>query len=172
MRQLIARSAFIAIMPVALLGCHSDCDCISEPVELKLTPPVAPPKEEAPAPKPAPATAPAAAPQVTGKWMGTWESAGHKGHGGGLNCEATEAGPQKWAATFTATYGPTKSYQVKLEGKLVEGAVVFGGTVDLGKADGGEFKWSGKATATAFTGKYEGGGDTGTFSMVRAPEQK
>ena len=163
---LIALLAFVAFTLIGMTGCHSDCDCVPESAGAH-----AAPKEEAPAPKPS-ATASPAAPQVTGKWMGTWESAGHKGHGGGLNCEAIEAGPQKWAATFTASYGPTKSYQVKLEGKLVDGAVIFGGTVDLGKADGGNFTWTGKATATAFTGKYEGGGDTGTFAMVRAPENK
>jgi hypothetical protein len=105
--------------------------------------------------------------QVAGKWSGTWESSGHKGHGGGLTCEAIESGKQKWEATFTAEFGKTKAYKVKLEGKPGDGKVVFGGKVDLGKDDGGEFTWTGQATATDFTGEYDGGGDKGSFKMTR-----
>ena len=99
MRNALALSAFFTFTLIGMTGCHSDCDCVPESVGVHAAPPVSPPKEEAPAPKPN-ANASPAAPQVTGKWMGTWESAGHKGHGGGLNCEAIEAGPQKWAAMF------------------------------------------------------------------------
>ena len=107
-------------------------------------------------------------PQVAGKWAGRWESGGHPGHGGGLRCEATEAGAQKWAAVFTAEFGATKPYEVKLEGKPGDNAVLFGGKIDLGVKDGGVFTWTGSATAMEFLGKYEGGGDTGTFKMSRA----
>lgn len=110
--------------------------------------------------------APSNMPQVSGAWAGRWDSS-HPGHGGGLKCVVKEAGPQKWDAVFTAEFGPTKSYNVKLEGKPGDGAVLFGGKVDLGANDGGVFTWTGKATATEFTGKYEGGGDTGVFKMAR-----
>jgi hypothetical protein len=106
-------------------------------------------------------------PQVSGSWAGRWESGGHPGHGGGLKCVVKEAGPQKWDAVFTAEFGPIKDYNVKLEGRPGDGAVLFGSNVDLGAKDGGIFKWTGKATATEFTGKYEGGGDTGSFKMTR-----
>jgi hypothetical protein len=164
---------FIAVMllglsTVALNGCNDDCGCCQDAalanqhfmgpngVQLELPPtnsPIVVPK--------------VTLPNVTGKWSGRWESAGHPGHGGGLNCVATESGPQKWAAVFTAEFGQTKAYDVKLEGKPGSGVVLFGGSVDLGKKDGGIFTWTGQASQTEFTGKYEGGGDTGTFKMTR-----
>jgi hypothetical protein len=160
--------AFLLALTLAVLtGCHRDCGCCGEsvPAVAESAPKTA--SASSPAPAPVESTAPAA-PQVAGKWIGTWESIGHKGHGGGLRCEATEAGAGKWEAVFTAEYGPTKSYNVKLEGKLSGAAVLFGGKVDLGRGDGGVFTWTGEATQTAFKGKYEGGGDTGSFQMVRA----
>jgi len=108
-----------------------------------------------------------ATPNVSGKWVGTWESTKNKGHGGGLSCEATEKSKNEWEAVFTAEYGKTSSYNVNLKGKAEEGKVVFGGKVDLGEKGGGVFNWTGRATATEFTGEYEGGGDTGSFKMAR-----
>lgn len=107
------------------------------------------------------------APQVAGKWTGTWESASDKRHSGGLSCEATSAKKNEWEAVFTAEFGKTKAYTVKLKGKPQGDKVVFGGEVDLGKADGGVFTWTGRATETEFTGEYQGGGDTGSFKMTR-----
>ena len=112
--------------------------------------------------------APAKTPDVTGKWVGRWESGKHKGHGGGLNCVVTETGRFEYAANFTAEFGKVKDYPIKLTGKPEDGKVVFGGNVDLGKEDGGVFKWTGRATKDEFSGEYEGGGDTGTFKMARA----
>lgn len=160
----------LALALGTLTGCHNDCDCCRDSTVVTEAVPMKPaPRAEKPTTGTTQARVESAAPRVAGKWIGTWESIGHKGHGGGLRCEATEAGPGKWEAVFTAEYGPTKSYNVKLEGKLAGGAVLFGGKVDLGKGDGGVFTWSGEATQTAFKGKYEGGGDTGSFQMVRAP---
>lgn len=107
------------------------------------------------------------APNVAGKWSGTWESSKNKGHGGGLSCEAAEKNKNEWEAVFTAEYGKTSTYNVNLKGKPEDGKVVFGGKVDLGKDHGGEFTWTGRATATEFTGEYEGGGDIGSFKMKR-----
>lgn len=106
-------------------------------------------------------------PKVDGKWSGRWESETHKGHGGGLTCDAVESGKQKWEATFTAEFGKTKEYKVKLDGKPGDGKVVFGGKVDLGKDDGGEFTWTGRATETEFSGEYESSNDKGSFKMKR-----
>src|SRR3954468_13983638 len=84
-----------AIAVASLSGCNKDEDCDSPPpaVEKKST-----------------------VPQVAGHWTGRWESETHKGHGGGLTCEAVESGKDKWEANFTAEFGKTKSYKVKLEG--------------------------------------------------------
>ena len=108
-------------------------------------------------------------PEITGKWSGRWESGKHKGHGGKLDCGVTKSGENEWGAVFTAEFGKIKDYKIALKGKPAGDKVLFGGEVDLGKDDGGVFKWSGEATANEFAGKYEGGGDTGTFSMRRAP---
>lgn len=113
------------------------------------------------------------APKVEGAWTGRWQSASHKGHGGGLDCVAKQTGPDTWTATFTAEFGRTKAYTIPLEGKRDGDAVRFGSEVDIGKEKGeGKFTWTGKATATEFSGTYEGGGDKGTFSMQRKQEDK
>lgn len=109
-------------------------------------------------------------PKVSGKWEGRWETEGPGGHGGGLKCVAVEDGPNKWTATFTAEFGKIASYNIKLDGKPGDGAVVFGGKVDLGIGDLGIFNWTGRATETEFTGKYVGTSDKGTFKMTR-PKQ-
>jgi len=107
---------------------------------------------------------------VAGKWTGRWESATHKGHGsGGLNCVVKEAAKHAWTAVFTAEFGKTKAYNVELDGTPAGDHVDFGGTIDLGKEDGGLFKWTGRATPREFSGTYEGGGDKGTFKMSPAP---
>ena len=158
----------LAAVLVALTGCcpesRSGCSCNmgTDSATATQMSPVEPPSIKA-----APVPIASVMPQVSGKWTGRWESGGHPGHGGGLRCEATEGGAQKWAAVFTAEFGATKAYDVKLEGKPGDGAVLFGGKIDLGVKDGGVFTWTGSATATEFSGKYEGGGDTGTFKMNR-----
>jgi hypothetical protein len=105
-------------------------------------------------------------PSVAGSWTGSWESTKNKGHGGGLSCVATEKSKNEWEAVFTAEYGKTSSYNVNLKGKPDGEKVVFGGKVDLGEKSG-VYTWTGRATATEFTGEYEGGGDSGTFKMTR-----
>src|SRR4051812_6647870 len=130
-------SKFLSILVCAvalsvLPGCHDDCCCERGAVRaMEAVPPSAADhsinKESTPSPTVAPGM-----PKVAGKWIGRWESVGHKGHGGGLTCEASEVGPQKWEAVFTAEFGQTKSYNVKLQGHPGEGAVLFGGKVDLG----------------------------------------
>jgi hypothetical protein len=142
--------SLVTVIAVATLaGCNNDddCDC-PQAVET--------------------AVAVAKVPEVTGKWTGRWESETHKGHGGGLTCEAVESGKDKWEANFTAEFGKTKSYKVKLEGTPGDGKVVFGGKVDLGKDDGGEFTWTGRATETEFSGEYQSTEDKGSFKMTRA----
>jgi len=129
-------------------------------------------EKSAEAPKPVEAMPEPAKPQVTGSWDGRWESSGHKGHGGGLKCEATETAKGEWTAVFTAEFGRVKDYKVELKGKQEGDKVVFGGEVNIGKEKGeGVFKWSGQADGKEFSGVYEGGGDKGTFKMTR-PEKK
>jgi hypothetical protein len=151
----------LALLLVVLSGCDRDCCCSPESAK----PSAAGPSVGAITASPKPVVP--SLPQVSGTWVGRWESGGHPGHGGGLKCEAKEAGPQKWEAVFTAEFGQTQSYNVKLEGKPGDGKVLFGGSVDLGPG-GGVFTWTGDANATEFNGKYSGGGDTGTFKMTRA----
>jgi hypothetical protein len=172
-KNAVSLLATLALTLAALTGCNRDGECCSgstPSVDTAIAPPAPRADAKPPTLVPPPVEKAAlSAPQVTGKWIGTWESNGRKGHGGGLRCEAKEAGPGKWAAVFTAEYGPTQSYNVNLDGKLGAGVVLFGGKVDLGPR-GGIFNWTGEATQTAFKGKYEGGGDTGSFQMVRAPQ--
>lgn len=165
MKMTLKAAAVVAV--IVLSGCNDNCDCCggagSAPARQVMNE-----KSRAPTPAVVPVVAPGKVPQVAGTWVGRWDSIGHKGHGGGLKCEAVESGAQKWAANFIAEFGKTKSYQVKLEGTPGDGAVNFGGKIDLGKEDGGVFTWSGRADEKEFNGKYEGGGDTGTFKMTRA----
>ena len=144
----------LLVAVLALHGCDRNC------AEEKQIPPAAP--------APVTVAASPAAPAVSGKWTGRWESSTHKGHGGGgLICNAKETAPGEWSAVFTAEFGKVKDYPMTLKGKSEGDKVVFGGEIDLGKEDGGVFTWTGRATATEFTGEYSGGGDKGTFKMAR-----
>ena len=143
---------FVLTLVVALSllsGCDRDCCCNSDAAPAATVPSAVAPKEAPPK------SAAPSLPQVAGKWEGKWASAGHPGHGGGLKCEAKESGAQKWEAVFTAEFGQTQSYNVKLDGKPGDGKVLFGGSVDLGPG-GGVFTWTGDANATGVQWKIFG----------------
>jgi hypothetical protein len=114
------------------------------------------------------------APDIDGAWTGTW----------GIYSPATGTTPPKeickkldakverkdsvWEATFEGDCGRPYKYTIKMEGRQVGKAVMFKGTVDLGKNDGGVFDWIGRATDKEFVGFFTSAFYTGTFNLSRA----
>ena len=113
------------------------------------------------------------APDIDGAWTGTW----------GIYNPATGTTPPKeickqlnakverkdnvWEATFEGDCGRPYKYTIKMEGRQVGKAVMFKGTVDLGKNDGGVFDWIGRATEKEFVGFFTSAFYTGTFNLSR-----
>ena len=113
------------------------------------------------------------APDINGAWTGTW----------GIYNPAQGATPPKeickqlnasverkndvWEATFEGDCGRPYKYTIKMEGRLVGKAVMFKGTVDLGKNDGGVFDWIGRANDKEFIGFFTSAGYTGTFNLSK-----
>ncbi|MBO0862356.1 MAG: hypothetical protein J2P21_28430 [Chloracidobacterium sp.] len=113
------------------------------------------------------------APNIDGAWTGTW----------GIYNPATGATPPKeickkldakverrdsvWEANFEGDCGRPYKYTIKMEGRQVGKAVMFKGTVDLGKNDGGVFDWIGRATEKEFVGFFTSASYTGTFNLSR-----
>src|SRR5215510_6990891 len=114
-----------------------------------------------------------AAPDISGAWTGTW----------GVYSPAQGATPPKeickkldakverkdnvWEAVFEGDCGRPYKYTIKMEGRLIGKAVMFKGTVDLGKNDGGVFDWIGRANDKEFIGFFTSAAYTGTFTLTR-----
>lgn len=105
---------------------------------------------------------------VSGFYAGDWYGPNPERSLGTLTCTATPSGPDSWNALFAATFGDYGEYEVPLEGKREENKVVFGGSVDLGEADGGVFDWSGEIVGDDFTGTYTSRFINGSFRMKRS----
>ena len=110
----------------------------------------------------------AAVDTVSGYYAGDWFGPNPEKSLGSLNCTITAKGADSWDAHFVATFGEVGEYKVPLEGKRVDGKVIFGGDVDLGESEGGVFGWTGEIVGDEFNGVYKAAGYTGTFRMVRA----
>jgi hypothetical protein len=113
-------------------------------------------------------------PDVVGKWTGVWSaynpaqaSTPPKEQCAKLDASVAQEN-NVWVATFEGDCGRPYKYTIKMEGRLVGGAVLFKGSADLGPRDGGVFDWIGRATGTEFIGFYTSGYATGTFNMTRA----
>lgn len=115
-------------------------------------------------------------PNLAGHWEGRWTDARpeYGGSGGPFSCDATEkTGARKsnvkiWLATFNV--GKTRVFEVEFTGVEENGVVVFRGAVDLGKIHG-VYKWSGRLTATEFSGEYDAPDEKGVFKMARAEKK-
>jgi hypothetical protein len=110
-------------------------------------------------------------PEIVGQWTGTWsyfnpaqETAQPKELCKKLDAAITRNG-ETWVATFEGDCGRPYKYKITMDGRLVGGAVMFKGTVDLGAQDGGVFDWVGRATGGEFIGFYTSANATGFFNM-------
>jgi hypothetical protein len=108
-------------------------------------------------------------PQVTGDWTGTWGVLGKMEQGPQmrLDCKVVSMGKEKWQATFEGECGRPYKYTIKMLGRQAGNVVLFKGTADLGKEDGGVYDWIGRATESEFVGFYTSQGYTGTFKLTR-----
>ena len=101
-------------------------------------------------------------------WVGTWVDTRKADHGGDLNCEAKQTGDDRWEARFYGNCGREYSYQIDMVGQREGERVKFEGDVDLGKADGGVYTWTGYIDGDKFTGEYTtAAGKAGHFEMTR-----
>src|SRR5947207_9547749 len=107
-------------------------------------------------------------PQVIGDWTGSWGITGRPEAAQlRLDCKVVSMGSEKWEATFQGECGRPYKYTVKMEGRRAGNAVLFRGTADLGKQDGGVYDWIGRASEKEFLGYFTSEGHTGTFKLAR-----
>ena len=119
--------------------------------------------------------APGPPPDVVGKWSGTW-SAYNPAQGATppkeqckeLTANITREG-DTWKAIFEGDCGRPYKYNITMEGRAVQGSVLFKGSADLGPKDGGVFDWIGRADGKQFIGFYTSAYATGVFSLTRVP---
>jgi len=113
------------------------------------------------------------APDINGVWTGTW---GVYNPAQGATppkeiCKKLDAKVERkdnvWEAVFEGDCGRPYKYTIKMEGRLIGKAVMFKGTVDLGKNDGGVFDWIGRANDKEFIGFFTSAAYTGTFTLSR-----
>ncbi|HEU0185389.1 MAG TPA: hypothetical protein VFS27_08745 [Blastocatellia bacterium] len=114
------------------------------------------------------------APDINGAWTGTW---GVYNPAQGTTppkeiCKQLNAKVERkenvWEAIFEGDCGRPYKYTIKMEGRQVGKAVMFKGTVDLGKQDGGVFDWIGRANDKEFIGFFTSAFYTGTFNLSKA----
>jgi hypothetical protein len=113
------------------------------------------------------------APDISGVWTGTW---GVYNPAQGTTppkdiCKKLDAKVERkdnvWEAIFEGDCGRPYKYTIKMEGRQIGKAVMFKGTVDLGKNDGGVFDWIGRANDKEFIGFFTSASYTGTFNLSR-----
>jgi hypothetical protein len=113
------------------------------------------------------------APDIAGIWTGTW---GVYNPAQGTTppkdiCKKLDAKVERkdnvWEAVFEGDCGRPYKYTIKMEGRQIGKAVMFKGTVDLGKNDGGVFDWIGRANDKEFIGFFTSAFYTGTFNLSR-----
>jgi len=110
-------------------------------------------------------------PQVTGAWVGTWGVLGQqKKTQPRLDCQVVMLESGKWQATFEGECGRPYKYTIEMLGRQAGKVVLFKGSVDLGKEDGGVYDWIGRATTDKFVGFYTSERYVGTFEMTRQKE--
>ena len=117
------------------------------------------------------------APDVAGAWTGVWSSY-NPAQGGSTPkdlCKNLSAKVEQkdsvWLATFEGDCGRPYKYSIKMEGRQVGKVVLFKGTTDLGKQDGGVYDWIGRANDKEFVGFFTSAFYTGTFNLARAKKE-
>ena len=111
---------------------------------------------------------------IAGSWTGTWSNFNPAQASSQPNvvCAKLDAKVAMvngvWEATFEGDCGRPYKYTITMDGRLVDGAVMFKGSVDLGAQDGGVYDWIGRAVESDFVGFYTSAASTGVFSLTRA----
>ena len=117
-------------------------------------------------------------PEVAGEWVGTWgvsnpaadveaQIKSLRNPQMRLDCKVEEGKDGKWSAVFEGECGRPYKYSIKMLGRQAGESVLFQGTADLGKEDGGVYDWIGKATEKEFVGFYTSQKYTGSFQLKR-----
>ena len=116
-------------------------------------------------------------PKISGDWTGTWgvylpqqTNNATQNTQQQLDCRVVALTPDRWQATFEGECGRPYKYTIQMDGRRAGDVVLFKGSVDLGKKDGGVYNWIGRATVEGFTGFYTSQEYTGTFQMARVTE--
>ena len=122
----------------------------------------------------------ARAPDIVGQWTGTWgdysppmpEGADaprqkRKAPPMRLDATVTLKDDGKYEAVFEGDCGRPYKYRIPLPGRSVGASVMFSGSVDLGREDGGVYDWIGRATDKEFIGFYTSQGHVGAFQLSR-----
>ena len=116
-------------------------------------------------------------PNISGDWTGTWgvylpqqTNNATQNTQQQLDCRVVALTPDRWQATFEGECGRPYKYTIQMDGRRAGDVVLFKGSVDLGKKDGGVYNWIGRATVEGFTGFYTSQAYTGTFQMARVTE--
>jgi len=112
-------------------------------------------------------------PSVNGNWTGTWgpydskQASASKEMFKRLDCKVVYK-EGIWTATFEGECGRPYKYTITMKGRQAGEVVLFKGTVDLGKKDGGVYDWIGRADGKRFVGFYTSARYTGVFQLGRA----
>jgi hypothetical protein len=72
----------------------------------------------------------------------------------------------QWHANFEGECGRPYKYSITMQGRAIDGVLMFEGTVDLGPEDGGVYDWIGRADGEHFVGFYTNAHTTGVFRMT------
>lgn len=107
---------------------------------------------------------------VSGNWTGAWYRAGETEPAGRLSFRLTSEGDETWRMVVEAASEVEAVYEFTLRGRREGARVVFGGEVDLGRAGGGVYEWTGEADGQVFQGAFSHPAGDGRFELVRRPE--
>jgi len=107
---------------------------------------------------------------VSGSWTGAWYRAGEKQPAGPLNFSMTPLAPGRWRAVVEVSTEVEAIYELTLQGRAEGRRVLFEGEVDLGRAGGGVYAWSGEIAGDIFQGVFRHPSGDGRFELVRRPK--
>lgn len=104
-----------------------------------------------------------------GRWAGEWKST-RGTHHDRLECVFTKQTPAHYTADFHAHWhGLSSSYTVGFATTPARDGLHFRGQQDLGKLQGGVYKYEGVVTPVKFQAHYDSSYDTGVFELRRVP---
>lgn len=112
-----------------------------------------------------------AADPYSGRWAGEWRST-RGTHHDRLQCILTKEKPAHYTADFHAHWhGLSSSYTVGFATTTARDGLHIKGEQDLGKLQGGVYKYDGVVTPAKFEARYESWYDTGVFELHRVPRE-